>query len=155
MSIKSLKSARRALCPNVDDVVDRFVQTDVSLTPFARIPGAGLFTAPSQNAPASGPFPNFTIDAGVNIEIASFTTNPVDPAPGQSYVATAEITCAAPGTEVSMSIVGTDDYTDSATCIVEGNAACNLSVPGAREGIVDTVTVTITNGSTRSVALVF
>jgi hypothetical protein len=143
------------VCANIDNVVDRFVQTDASLTPFARIPGAGLFSAPSQTSPASGPFPNFTIDAGGNVEIASFTTNPVDPAPGQSYVATAEIACAAPGTEVRMSIVGTDGYTDSATCIVEGNSACNLFVPGAREGIVDTVTVTVSNGPTRNVALVF
>jgi hypothetical protein len=89
------------ICDNITNVVDRFVQTEVTLTPFVSIPGVALLLdAPSQNAPASGPFPNFTINAG-DIAIASFTTNPVDPAPLQSYVATAEITCAAPGTEVT------------------------------------------------------
>jgi hypothetical protein len=143
------------ICNNIN-VVDRFVQTNVTLQPFARIPGMGQFSADKQNAPASGPFPNFTIDAGSSAEmIASFTTNPKDPAPYQSYVATAEITCAPPGTEVIMSIEGTDNYKDSATCIVVGYATCNLTVPGGREDIEDTVTVTVSNGQTKTVVLVF
>ena len=116
------------LCGAIPEVVDRFTRTEVFLSPSAKIPGIGFFVAKGQMAPASGPFPEFTIDAGGEVAISSFTTDPVDPASFQSYVATAEITCAPPGTQVVMSIVGSDGFTDSSTCIIDGSAACNLSV---------------------------
>ena len=90
---------------NIDDIVDNVVVGDVFLQPLAIIPGVGFAGTPGAWAPATGPFPNFTIDSGSTLDIVSFTTNPVDPLPFQSYVATVEIRCAPPQTQVTMSII--------------------------------------------------
>lgn len=142
------------ICENIDDIVDNIVVGNVLLMPSAMIPGIGSASAPSQWASASGPFPNFIIDTGGSLDIVSFTTSPIDPLPYQSYVATAEIRCAPPQTLVTMSISGTDGYFDSQTTTVEGNVSCTLWVPGAYEGVVDTVTVHV-GGQSKQTVLVF
>jgi hypothetical protein len=112
-------------------------------------------TGSGATAPSSGPFPTFNVNAGNKVEIVSFVTNPADPAPFQSYVATAQIHCAPPDTQVTISIVGTDGFTSSSTAIIQGDANATLFVPGAEEGVVDTVTVRVRNGPTRQIVLVF
>ena len=148
-------SAADYVCNSLREVTDRFVEGDIRIGPEARLPGGEFLTSPFQTAPASGPFPSFTLDSQGEVEITSFTTEPIDPAPMQGYTATAKMTCAAPGTQATMSIVGTDGYTDSITCDIEGEADCSLVVPGAKAGISDTVTVDITDGPKKTVALIF
>ncbi len=143
------------ICANIDNLVDRYAGEDYFLAPSADIPGVGGFAIAGKTAPAEGPFPNFVIDAAGAVDIVSFTSNPADPLPFQDYVATTVITCAPPNTSVTMSIVGTDGYTDSIVCVIDGDDSCLLNVPGAEEGIVDTVTVSISNGPSKQIVLVF
>ena len=143
------------VCSTLDAAIDWVLEPEVSLVARAQIPGEGTSLSPSVDAPAGGPFPNLSIDAGGEVDIAAFTSSPVDPAPLQGYVATAQIVCAAPGTSVTLSIVGTDGYSDATTCTVSGDDSCSLSVPGAVEGVVDTVTVSVSGGPSRQITLVF
>lgn len=143
-------------CDNISELVDRFFGGEVRLVPVVFVPGKGIInTGSGSTAPANGPFPSFTVDPGDQVEIVSFTTSPADPAPSQGYVATAVIHCAPPNTRVTISISGTDGYSDSATSTIQGDVNVTLSVPGAAAGVVDTVRVAITNGPSRQVVLVF
>jgi hypothetical protein len=149
-------SLAELICSNISEVVDRFVGGDVFLSSGAFVPGEGFFGFDNGvTAPASGPFPNFTIDVGSSVEILSFTTTPVDPAPFQGYLAEALITCAPPNTVVTISIVGTDGYTDSTSVTIQGDANVSLFVPGGAAGVIDTVTVQVSGGPTRQIVLVF
>ncbi len=143
------------LCDDFIDAIDRATSGPVTLRARATIPGAGQASSEPVSAPGTGPFPSFDLQFPGELQIASFGTTPLDPAPFESYVATAEIVCAPPGTQVNMSIVGTDGYTDAISCFVEGNQSCSLFVPGAVEGVVDTVTVQVVGGPARTVVLVF
>lgn len=84
--------------------------------------------------------------------IQNLTTTPIDPVPFQNYVINAQTTCG-PGTTINISMFGSDGYSAQTSC--SGTATCSLVVPGAEEGIVDTVNVTTSTGQTRSTALVF
>jgi hypothetical protein len=143
------------ICENIQAIVDRAVGDEYLLTPIVNIPGQGAFTAPAQSALVSGPFPDFSVEAGGQVEIASFVTVPADPAPFEPYVATVTITCAMPNTTVNISIVGTDGYTDSIVCTISGDDVCTLTVPGAEAGVFDVVTVSVLDGPTRTIGLVF
>ncbi len=144
------------VCGNISEVVDRFAIGNLLLVPVVFIPGKGVVSGQNgQTVPGTGPLPTFNIDAGGQVEIVTFTTNPADPAPFQNYIAEALISCAPPNTRVTISIVGTDSYSDSATATINGDANVTLTVPGAEQGVSDTVTVTVTNGPTRRIFLVF
>lgn len=142
------------ICDNIDDIIDNFAVGEVYLKPTAIIPGVGSASAPGVFVQATGPYPSFEVEAGGEIQIVSLTTNPIDPLPYQSYVATAQIRCVPPQTLVTMSIIGTDGYQDSQSTIVEGNVSTTLWVPGAYEGVVDTVTVQV-GGQSKQTVLVF
>lgn len=145
------------LCGNVSEIVDRFTEGNLFIFPLVFVPGEGFIDTGDigQSVSSSGPFPTFNIDAGGDVEVESFTTTPVDPAPFQSYIAEALIACAPPGTIVTISISGTDGYFDSASVTISGDANVTLTVPGAEEGIVDTITVQVSGGPTRQIVLVF
>jgi hypothetical protein len=143
------------ICGNISEIVDRFAAGELRLIPVVFIPGEGVITGSGATAPSIGPFPTFNISAPNEVEIVSFKTTPADPAPFQNYIAEALIHCAPPNTQVTMSIVGTDGFSDSRTAIIQGDANVTLTVPGAEEGVVDTVTVAIANGPTRRIVLVF
>ena len=46
-------------------------------------------------------------------------------------------------------------FFDSVTTTIQGDANVTLTVPGGAEGVVDTITVTVRNGPTRRIVLVF
>ena len=133
------------IADNIGDVVDFFVQTGpFSLQPRATIPGIGVRDGPSKLlslADLQNPLPLFTVDAGFGfVEIKSLTANPQSPQAGQSYTATAQISCAFDFTKVTMTVSGTDGYRDTDTCVTnEGDFKCDMFVPGAAPGVVDTV----------------
>jgi hypothetical protein len=95
--------------------------------------------------------------------ITSFTLDPSAPVVEQGYIATAHIICVPMGTNITMSIEGTDGYTDSQTQYVSESTPyldATLSVPGAHEsGIYDvcTTTVVLPDGTTltKTASLVF
>jgi hypothetical protein len=144
------------LCGGIGALIDRFAAGDLHLIPIVSIPGKGVVDGGSgATVPSSGSFPTFNVDAGGKVEIASFTTSPADPDPFQSYVAEALIECAPQGTQVTISMVGTDGFTKSATATIQGDANVTLTVPGAEAGVMDTITIAVSNGPTKRIAIVF
>lgn len=98
-----------------------------------------------QASPTSFPILN-SIDLGDETLIRSLTLNPGSPGVGVSYVATADIVCILAESELVLSIVGTDGYTDSMQFQInetQGQGLFLLNVPGAAEGVQDVVTATL------------
>lgn len=76
--------------------------------------------------------------------INSFILQPAYPNAGQGYTATADYHCMPSGSKITLSIIGTDGYTDSKTEILNSvSGTATLSVPGAASGVYDVCTVTI------------
>jgi len=71
------------------------------------------------------------------------TNSPVDPGPGENVYVTAHVIPPLPGIEVHFTMSGTDGYSTSGTYTTDssGNAG-SFYIPGAEEGVVDTVTIT-------------
>lgn len=73
--------------------------------------------------------------------IAGLTTEPLDPAPGQAYTIRAQTVCAPTGAQLTLSIIGSDNYPDSTTVTISpGVTEATLAVPGAPQGVYDTIT---------------
>jgi hypothetical protein len=88
---------------------------------------------------------NFTLPA--QAEIKSFVLVPPNPPEGVSYTAIADIYCLPAGSVVTLSIVGTDGYTNSISYTTTGTSSDNsyiLEVPGAEAAVRDVVTVRVT-----------
>lgn len=143
-----------ALCNSTKSIVDFFFEGNVFLAPTARVDGK-LHVVAGKNAPASGPFPSFSIEAGGEVEITKFYTEPTSPLAFQGYTAFSDIACAPAETLVIVSIVGTDGYSDSTSHGIQGNSTVSLFVPGAEASVVDTITVQVIDGPSRSITLVF
>jgi hypothetical protein len=93
-------------------------------------------------------FKTTTINMGGSPTIAAFSLNPSAPGHGVSYTATAVMGCLPEGSKVTMSIVGTDGYTDTQTSTVPADGTksytAKLHVPGAATGVKDICTVNVT-----------
>lgn len=77
--------------------------------------------------------------------ISSFNLTPSYPLEGQDYQAIADFTCIPYGSTISISIVGTDGYTDSITQnVIAPTGQAILHVPGAESGVYDVCNVVIT-----------
>jgi len=86
---------------------------------------------------------NYDIDGEPTID--DFSLNPSHPAAGQGYVATATFHCVPTGSQIEMSIIGTDGYTNSETSTIStSNGTAELYVPGAVSGVYDVCKVVIT-----------
>jgi len=96
-----------------------------------------------------------TYDVPGEFNVVEFRTDPRDPAPLEGYTAIAEVECPDPqGTEVTISIVGSDGYTNSNTTTVTANGQVTLYVPGGAQSVKDVLTVTA-NGKSWSTYIVF
>lgn len=84
-----------------------------------------------------------TLDMQGEPVLSSFVLSPSNPSEGQSYTATAEFHCIPSGSQITLTIVGTDDYKDSITKTISENGTAVLHVPGAETGVVDKCTATI------------
>lgn len=94
--------------------------------------------------------------------IAFFRLTPSAPSSGQSYDAEAGLKCIPAGTKVTISITGTDGYSDSKTETFEEDrqaVGLKLHVPGAAKGVRDVCEVNVEMPGNRklykSAALVF
>lgn len=140
---------------------DRRIETDVVLQAVV----AGLpnnIASGSVTSSPNGPFPTLTVDLGERVSIRSLELEPANPASAVDYVATAVVECVTEGTTITMSIVGTDGYTDSRTTTVtetEFSGTFTLTVPGAETGVRDVVTLKVSlptgESLTREASLVF
>ena len=84
--------------------------------------------------------------------IETIVTDPVDPIPQNGYTITVGTVCVPAGTLLTMQVVGTDDYAPSPTIVTltESVREGTLFVPGAEQGIKDTITVTLSGAVTDS-----
>jgi hypothetical protein len=142
---------------------DRSFSSMLELTPYIHAFPADIMGNTIQvEADQVGTF-TIGFDIGSQPGISSLTLDPAAPPAGVDYLASSIVYCITPGTVVTMSVVGTDGYTDSWTEMVDESypqAICRLSVPGAAAGVQDEVTIRITpSGSypvvTRTSSLVF
>lgn len=105
--------------------------------------------------------PDLEVSWGGQAQISQFVLEPAAPAHGQSYVATADLYCLAAGSIITLSIVGTDGYSDAKVFVVgdEINYRATLNVPGAESGVKDvcTIKLELPDGSvkTKKASLVF
>jgi len=156
---RSPQQRQNFVCNNVVEEVDRSLDAlggSATFTVTARVPGsADIVSDIASNVNTSGPFPDFDFSTSDVVAINDFFTDPIDPAPGESYLATARISCAPNNTPVLMTITGTDGFTGSNQCTISGSGECNLQVPGASQGIRDTITVEVEGGPTRQIQIVF
>lgn len=99
---------------------------------------------------------SWTITLNPQLRIVNFKTVPKDPSPGQGYVASALILCpSAEGTEVKISVVGSDGYMNSYTTTITENSDISLYVPGAEAGVRDIITIKCTGGPKKEISIVF
>lgn len=109
----------------------------------------------------TGELPSLEVSWGGDANISQFTLTPSAPGRGQSYVATAYLYCLPAGSIITLSIVGTDGYTNSNIFVVgdEINYQAELWVPGAESGVKDvcTIKLELPDGSvkTKKASLVF
>ncbi len=75
--------------------------------------------------------------------IIKITISPADPAPHQSVTVTLEIVNSIEGTEVTYSLVGSDNYRQNDTLTTNVGGIVSFTVPGGAGGVVDTFTVTV------------
>jgi hypothetical protein len=124
---------------------DNAVPTQLTFNPSIYTPGGLTYVSPETSPfPAGGPFPELTLTLPDNFEISSFFTTPADPDPGQDYVATGSVVCAAEGTTATIRITGTDGYTDSSTVTLPaGNSEVTLFIPGAEGGVQDILSIEV------------
>ncbi len=121
------------------------------------VKGKGKIEGPTRTVnPGDSFIPSMTLDLPSETKIQDIITNPWDPAPGQDYIATADIYCAEEGMEATISVKGTDDYSKSKTVTLPaGNSTISISVPGAEAGVYDALKVTIPGVGTSYAAVVF
>ena len=81
-------------------------------------------------------------DMGGKFAITDLSTSPSDPVASEGYTATAMIVCPMPsGTPVTISIVGSDGYSNSNAATMKQSGTISLYVPGAKQGVQDIITV--------------
>lgn len=137
-------------CKWIKELESDLVPTTIRLNTFPHTPENGFV-----EIPYNGPFGEIDIELeGGEATVESFRTNPVDPAPFQGYVASAEVFCAA-GKPVTISVEGTDGYMDSATIVPQGNITIYLQVPGAVDGVRDVLKVEIEDRPTVISSIIF
>ena len=102
---------------------------------------------PAIQTPSTGPFPiSLNMDLGGKSVIRTLELSPPNPSARQGYVASADIFCIPGGSVVRMSIVGTDKYARTIERPIQDtqvNGTFKLPVPGALQGVRDSVTTTL------------
>lgn len=98
--------------------------------------------------PINSNYPDLDISFSGAPEATSFTASPGNPPAGVGYTATATLSCVVPGSEIQLSVVGTDGYEKDNVCISDDEPVqtCTLSVPGAGEGGVEDIITIALNG---------
>ncbi len=138
---------------NVYDPFPAISQSHAEIQAFARLPGTPMGTSQPLSVPATGPFEELLINLQDTEVLDRFSTTPAAPEPGESYVATAKLSCIPTGSVVRLSVARSASfyyyYYDSTEITVRSNnpdPVIDLLVPGAREDAVDMLTVEIVGG---------
>jgi hypothetical protein len=100
-------------------------------------------------ATANSPIPVGVIRATGGGGIGFFLTDPADPNPQEGYTAIVTTACAPNGSQLTVSVVGTDGYTTSTSVtIADGATEARLPVPGGAQGVQDTITAQLSGAVT-------
>lgn len=137
--------------------LDENIPTEFVFKPVVYIDGSDYVIGAETNSfPTSGPFTDIFLSLPDSPSITDFTTNPADPDPSEDYVATALIECLTNPSVATISILGTDGFTDSVTVnLPAGNSTISLTVPGAEGGVLDTLKVEVENLLTSTRVIIF
>lgn len=93
------------------------------------------------------------IDAGGLPAIREFILEPPAPVAYQGYDAKAYLTCLPKGSKITMSIVGTDNYTNTVNYTIQAdelNYEATMGVPGSYAGVKDVCTIIVDTPSGES-----
>ena len=153
--VPNAPSVLASLCNS--DTLDESVPTEFVFKPAIYIDGGNYIVGDETNSfPTSGPFSGINLTIPSNPSIADFSTDPSDPNPEVDYVATAVIQCLENPSIATITVVGTDDYTDSITINLPiGNSTISLSVPGAEGGVKDYLSIVVENLSASTRVIIF
>lgn len=149
--------ACKSLADGSGYVEDLVFTGEITVKATAQLPSGETVSGTSTFIPGSGSVGNpITLQGSGNPQLVNFKAVPPDPLEGQGYTAFAEVICPTENTVVRMDILGTDGYDDVVSC----SGSCQLNVPGAEQGVVDTITVKITDpslsaGITQVIVLIF
>lgn len=151
--------AAHFICGNIKGFVDR-AQRDpaqnLALQAWANAKGLPPASSASQTVAPTGPFPSLSIEfPNTGPIVHPIVLSPADPAPGEGYVASVRIECVSPDTLVTLSVAGSDGYTDSTSISVQGDSTAELFVPGADAGVGDLISIQISGVTRLQVAVVF
>jgi hypothetical protein len=117
------------------------MNTPYTYTLSVTIPGFGTETSAPVAFDPEKPL-GFEWDMGGKFAITDLSTSPSDPAVSEGYTATATIVCPmTSGTPVTISVKGSDGYSNSNCVTMKQSGTISLDVPGAKQGVQDLITV--------------
>ena len=119
-----------------------YIISDLILTPVGYTQSKTVMGEPYRVTPDDNNI-LLTLDMQGDPIINSFTLNPSHPGESVNYTATADYHCIPENSTITLSIVGTDGYSNSITENISGSGSAVLHVPGAKSGVYDLCTVTI------------
>ena len=145
-----------SFCESVRDNLDLPSEEMVTYYAVAYLPSGGRAESGRVTVRRIDPVPPMYIESGAILgpAIISFV-QPEDPSPLQGYTVRVGVSCRANADQVSVSVVGTDGYTDSAICaLTNKQGGCTLAVPGGEAGVVDRITI-VAGNEQRSLTVIF
>lgn len=120
-----------------------YIISDIELIPVINYNGSLHFAETKSVSPDDGHVELSHNLYGIPV-IDSFDLIPSHPVEGQSYQAIATFHCVPAGSEVEVSIIGTDGYADMISTVTDvTSGTVTLNVPGAETGVYDVCTVVI------------
>lgn len=96
--------------------------------------------------PAAGPYSNLNVNLGNNTIINNIILFPSNPSEDEDYFASSNVSCLKAGSIITISVVGTDLYTDEIRTVVQTDLpyqTITLEVPGAETGVQDKITLLV------------
>ena len=160
---KLLKAAQAGQV--IGDFIDAYAAQEfnqIQLQPIVRTMNGQNFSGVGSGlVDPDGPYPELAVNVPGKASISTLIIDPSSPTAGQSYTATSSLSCLVSGDVIQISIVGSDGFSDSKSQTV-GNTPdldVELAIPGADQGVNDTVTVKVTRVgkvvAQKTVSLVF
>lgn len=132
-------------CNFIQSIVDTYTENPIEV--FIAVFHPKLGTKSTTTTLSSSP-QSTTIEFNGSAILTEPIITPFDPAPFQGYIFSIGGFCFQQGTQLRISIVGTDGYQNSnVTVLNESNDTASLFVPGAQGGVIDTLTATLGNDS--------
>lgn len=120
-----------------------YIISDLTLTPVGYTQTKTVMGEPHRVTPDDYNNILVTLDMQGDPVINSFSLNPSHPGQHVSYTAIADYHCIPENSTITLSIVGTDGYSNSITEKISDSGSAVLYVPGAERGVYDLCTVII------------